>query len=156
MVNYALYFELSKAKIHINIGLKNNNPNQKARCLSNFFASHKQRRIIAIIGKKAVQIPNIKLISDLIISNNGKLHVGPKNRNIIDTINHIKHIMKVHRNHFLWPEILNNTQIFRIGIRDSRHFLPAFLKIFHMHTVAHMNSTNQINHRKIPPQLYLI
>ena len=152
MVNYALYFESSKAKIHINIGLRNNNPNQKARCLPNFFASHKQRRIIAIIGKKAAQIPNIKLISDLIISNKGKLHVGPKNRNIIDTINHIKHIMKVHRNRFLWPDILNNTQIFRIGIRDSRHFLQAFLNTIRIHTIIQIASTHHRIHQEVHHQ----
>lgn len=87
--------------IHINIGLKNNNPNQKARCLPNFFDNHRQRRITAISGKIVAQIPKIQLMSDLIVPNSDQAQLPHKNRNIIETKIHTNHIMKVHRNQFL-------------------------------------------------------
>ncbi len=102
MVNYALYFESSKAMIHINIGLKNNNPNQKARCLPNFFDNHRQRRITAISGKIVAQIPKIQFIAFLITINDcPQVHVVHINRKIIETIIHANGTINNHRNHFL-------------------------------------------------------
>jgi hypothetical protein len=43
--------------------------------------------------------------------------------------------------------------MFRIGIRDSRHFLPAFLNTFHMHTIDRMKSANQTIHQNAHPEL---
>ena len=39
------------------------------------------------------------------------------------------------RKSFCTHAIQNITQMFQIGMRDSRHFLPAFLKTFHIHTI---------------------
>ena len=52
------------------------------------------------------------------------------------------------RNRGVFPAILNSTQTFRIGIRDSRHFLPAFLKTFRIHTIIHTVNANHKIHQK--------
>ena len=108
---------------------------------------------MATSGKNIAQIPKIQLISDLIVTNADQVQAVHKNRKIIETTSHINHIMKVHRNHFLCPEILNNTHKFRMGISASRRFLPAFLKIFHKHTIAHMHNAHEMIHQKIHPEL---
>ena len=64
-------------------------------------------------------------------------------RNIIEQINIIYGI-SVRRNNFFLQLILNKIKIFCIGIKDFHHFIPTFLKIFHIQTIINM----VINQRK--------
>ena len=148
-LHYALYFELSKAKIHKNIGLNSQSHNPNQTDFQNFFASLNNIMTNKIQPMKETT-PKTRFIALNIVHQSEFQWEIPIIYAHKDIINQAIQGQKMNQNQFFFQAILNSTQIFRIGIRDSRHFLQAFLNTIRIHTIIQIASANH----RIPHEVH--